>query len=301
MPVPDRALSWVRRHPAAAFFALTYAISWGLWLPLVAGLDGPLRPVLFTAGVFGPALAGALTTRLMGRSVRAWLRDVARWRVGARWWAVALLLPVALTLAASAAYGAVGPVDWGLLPGRLLAYVPALAAACVLGGGQEEFGWRGFALPHLERRWGPVRGPLVLGLVWAVWHLPGVAATGALRHGLDAASFLPVLGLTVLSVVGYAFLLTWVMNRTGSVLVAVLLHGGFNTANGALVPLPEAAVEGDAYATLSVLVLGVLVVAVGALLVATRGRLGYDGPTPGGDGQGGHADAVVPTLHVPAH
>jgi membrane protease YdiL (CAAX protease family) len=298
------ASAWVRRRPAAAFFALTYAISWGLWLPLVLGYGGPLRPVLFTAGVFGPALAGALATRLMGRSVRTWLREVVRWRVPARWWAAALLLPVALTLAASAAYALAGPgVDWGLLPGRLAAYVPALVAACVLGGGQEEFGWRGFALGHLERRWGPVRGTLILGVAWALWHLPGVAATADLRHGLDAAAFLPVLGLTVLSVVGYAFLLTWVMNRTGSVLVAVLLHGGFNTANGALVPLPEAAVEGDAYAALSVAVLAVLAVAVGAVLVATRGRLGYDAaPPPGGDGAaGGPVLRAAPPARAEGH
>lgn len=293
----------VRRHPAGVFFALTYVISWGLWLPLVLGYHGPLRPVLFTAGVFGPAFAGALTTWLLGQSVRVWLRDIVRWRVPVRWWVVALGLPVALTLAASAAYALVGPgVDWGLLPGRLVAYLPALAAACLIGGGQEEFGWRGFALPHLEERWGPVRGTLVLGVVWGLWHLPGIAATADLRHGLDAAALAPVLGLTLASVVGYAFLLTWVMNRTRSVLVVALLHGGFNTANGALIPLPVGAVEGDAYAALSVIVTVALVVAVGALLVATRGRLGYVGhrTSPRNAGQDGAPKAALAALHASA-
>lgn len=281
---PSPRVARLARHPAALYFALAYAISWGLWLPLVLGYDGPSRGVLFTAGVFGPPAAAVLTTWLLGRDVGAWLRAAFRLRVSARWWAVALAVPVALTLVASGAFALLGhEADWSLLPGALAAYVPALVAATLLGGGQEELGWRGFALPELEARFGPVRATLVLGVLWGLWHLPGVAADADLLHGFDLAAFLPILGLTLLSVIGYAFLLTWVMNRTGSVLVAMLLHGGFNTANGVLVPLPRDAVAGDAYAVLSVLVFFSLAVAVGVLLAATRGGLGYQGrPLPTG-------------------
>ena len=243
------------------------------------GVDGPLRRALFVAGIFGPAVAGLLTTRLLGESVGGWLRAAFLTRVPLRWWAVAVAIPVALTLAASAAYAlAGGTVDWGLLPARLAAYAPALAVAAVVGGGQEELGWRGFALPRLEARFGPVGGTLVLGAVWALWHLPVVATTADFQHGLGVGALLPVLGLTALSVIGYAFVLTWVFNRTGSVLVAALLHGGFNTANGALVPLPAGAVEGAAYQGLSVAVTLALAAAVAVLLVATRGRLGLRAP-----------------------
>ena len=274
-----RSTRLARRHPTAAFFVLTYAISWGLWLPVVLGVDGPLRRALFVAGIFGPAVAGVLTTWLAGESVGGWLRAAFLTRVPARWWAVAVAVPVALTLAASAAYAlAGGAVDLGLLPARFAAYAPALAVAAVVGGGQEELGWRGFALPRLEARFGPVGGTLVLGAVWALWHLPAIAATADLQHGLGARALMPVLGLTALSVVGYAFVLTWVFNRTGSVLVAALLHGGFNTASGALVPLPAGAVEGAAYQGLSVAMTLALVAAIAVLLVTTRGRLGLRAP-----------------------
>ena len=272
MTAPHR---FARRHPCATFFALTYAVSWGLWLPVVLGYSGPLREPLFVAGIFGPAIAGIGTTWLLGERVGEWLRAAFRWRVPARWWAVALAVPVALTLTASAAYALLGhDVDWGLLPARLAAYGPALAVAAVIGGGQEELGWRGFALPRLEARFGPAGGTLVLGGAWALWHLPIIAADPDFQHGLGLGALLPVIGLTALSVVGYAFVLSWVFNRTGSVLVAALLHGGFNTANGSLVPLAAGAAEGAAYAGLSVAMTLALAAAVAALLVATRGRLG---------------------------
>ena len=137
-----RSTRLARRHPTATFFALTYGVSWGLWLPAVLGADGPLRRALFVAGIFGPAVAGIGTTWLAGERVRCWLRAAFLPRVPARWWAVAV--PITLTLAASAAYAlAGGAVDLGLLPARLAAHAPALAVAAVVGGGQEELGWRG--------------------------------------------------------------------------------------------------------------------------------------------------------------
>ena len=274
-----RSTRLARRHPTATFFVLTYAVSWGLWLPAVLGAEGPLRRALFVAGIFGPAGAGIGTTGLAGERVRCWLHAAFLPRAPARWWAVAVAVPITLTLAASAAYAlAGGAVDWTLLPARFAAYAPTLAVAAVVGGGQEELGWRGFALPRLEARFGPVGGTLVLGGVWALWHLPVVATTADFQHGLGVGALLPVLGLTALSVVGYAFVLTWVFNRTGSVLVAALLHGGFNTANGALVPLADGAVAGAAYEGLSVTMTLALAAAVAVLLVATRGRLGLRAP-----------------------
>ena len=273
------------RHPIAAYFAVTYAISWGLWLPIVLGDGGPLREALFVAGIFGPALAGIAVTALSGASVLGWLRDTVRFRVSARWYAAALLVPAALVAVVSAAYAALGnPVGLGLLPGRAGAYAAAIASTALLGGGQEEFGWRGFALPRLEATVGPIRGTLVLGVLWGLWHLPVVAADPEFQHGLDLAELLPVVGLSLASVVGYAFLLTWLFNRSASVVPAVLLHAGFNTANELLVPIPLDAAEGVNYATLSVVMTGTLGAVVVGLVVLTRGRLGYRAGQQGSEG-----------------
>lgn len=277
----------VARHPIAAYFALAYLFSWGLWLPIVLGYQGTFREVLFIAGIFGPALAGAAATRLSGRSVRAWLRGIVRWRVPGRWYAVALGFPVALVVGVSTVYALLGhPVEPSLVPGRWATYLSGLLFVAILGGGQEEFGWRGFALPRLEARYGPVAGTLVLGVLWGLWHLPIVAADPEFQHGLDAAALVPVIGLSLLSVVGYAFVLTWLFNRTGSVLLAILLHASFNTANDVFIPLPREAVEGAAYQTLSVVMTLALAATVLVLIAATRGRLGYERPKAGPeDGQ----------------
>jgi membrane protease YdiL (CAAX protease family) len=268
--------SLAARHPVALYFVLAYAISWGLWLPIVLGYDGSLCEAFFVAGIFGPALAGALMIRAQGGRVGGWLRSIVRWRVAPRWWALALAIPAGLIGTASAVYAFLGhPVDVSLLPGRLGGYVPALVMTALLGGGQEEFGWRGYALPRLEARYSPVTATLVLGTLWGLWHLPVIAADPDFQHGLDAAALVPVIALSLVSVIGYAFLLTWLFNRTGSVLVAILLHAGFNTANEFLAPIPMEAAEGAAYEVLSVAMTGTLVVVVFALITFTRGRLGW--------------------------
>ena len=293
------------RFPAASYFVLTYLISWGLWLPIVLGYEGALREALFIAGIFGPALAGAAVTKLSGGSVRAWLGRIVRFRVRGRWYLAALLIPAALIGVVSAVYAALGhTVDLGLLPGRAGAYAVALVSTALLGGGQEEFGWRGFALPHLERVHGPVAGTLILGVLWGLWHLPIVAADPEFQHGLDLGALLPVIGMSLVSVVGYAFLLTWLFNRTASVVPAIVLHAGFNTANELLVPIPLDAAEGANYTVLSVVMTLTLVgIAVG-LIVATRGRLGYGSAHPEGPDDpppaNGARQAEPPQLREPA-
>jgi len=273
--------SLAARHPVGLYFVLAYALSWGLWLPIVLGYDGALREALFVAGIFGPAFAGALMIVLQGKSLGGWLRSIVRWRVRLRWWGLALVIPAVLIGTASAAYALLGhEVDVSLLPGRLGGYLPALVMTALLGGGQEEFGWRGYVLPRLEARFSPVTATLILGVLWGLWHLPIIAADPEFQHGLDVAALLPVVALSLVSVVGYAFLLTWLFNRTGSVLVAILLHAGFNTANEFLVPLAPEAVEGAAYEVLSVTMTGTLVAAVLALIVLTRGRLGWGDVVP---------------------
>jgi membrane protease YdiL (CAAX protease family) len=283
-PAPSAQRPPVRlaaRHPITSFFALTYALSWGLWLPIVVGYDGALREAFFVAGIFGPALAGALMVRAQGGSVGDWLRGIVRWRVAPRWWGLALVIPAFLIGMASAVYALLGnDIDVSLLPGRLGGYLPALLMTALLGGGQEEFGWRGYALPRLEARYSPVAATLILGTLWGLWHLPVVAADPEFQHGLDFAALVPVVALSLVSVIGYAFLLTWLFNRTGSVLVAMLFHAGFNTANEFLAPLPMEAVEGAAYEVLSVTMTATLVAVVLALITFTRGRLGWETAVP---------------------
>ena len=165
----------------------------------------------------------------------------------------------------------------------------------------EEPGWRGFALPRLQARLGPLGGTLLLGVLWGVWHLPQylVPTWAEESGGLHPANVV----LFLLMVLALAPIMTWLFNRTrGSVLLAILAHASVNTALLAVVnPLFPSAANDPVPA---VLAFGVVAL---ALIAATRGRLGYRGgqvgtPPANGAEQGpAHPGIVLETQRSPAH
>jgi membrane protease YdiL (CAAX protease family) len=244
--------AWVRRHPLLAFFGLAYALSWMAWFPWTLGYRGPAGMVLFIIGGFGPAASAAVITKLTGGSIRAWGRGILRWRVPGRFYLYALGFPVLVWGAMNLVLAVLGKdIDPSLLLERVPAYLSTLLFVSVLGGGFEEPGWRGFALPRLEARLTPVRATLLLALVWGLWHLP-------------------VYGLAFVGPMFFVFPYTYLYNRTRSILLCILLHGAFTAAQDNLVLLP-----GHANVTVGLVMLGVLIAASAILVAATRGRLGY--------------------------
>ena len=128
----------------------------------------------------------------------------------------------------------------GLSP-RLLVLYPIYFFVVIFGGEPlgEEPGWRGFALPRLQPRYGPLRGTLLLGVVWCFWHLPDflTPAQGG-GPGTDLAIILTNFAMFFLMVIALAIIFTWVFNHTaGSVFIAIVLHASVNTPQLVLVPL----------------------------------------------------------------
>jgi hypothetical protein len=93
-------------------------------------------------------------------------------------------------------------LDWSILDTRLAAFLPSLLLTALFFGGNEEPGWRGFALPRLQDRFSPVRSTLVFGAVWAPWHAPILFASDDASHGLGTGGVLVLVALTLLSIVG---------------------------------------------------------------------------------------------------
>jgi len=260
------------QHPLTSYFVLAYTMSWTLWLPAIVA-DGAVTEALIFVGVWGPAVAAAVVTQRRGDSVGAWFRGLFRWRVGRRWYLFAFGLPVAMVAAVSVPFVALGhDLDASLLGSRLAAYLPMLVFLTLVGGGNEELGWRGFALPELLERHTAVRASLTLGVLWAIWHVPLLGTSDDLSHGLSGAELTLVLAATIVNIVGLTFIYTFLYRHTRSTLLAMLLHGSFNAANGTLVLRDE--IEGAAYAAMQYCITVTTLVIVAVLLVATRGHLG---------------------------
>ena len=260
-------LSLVRSHPLVAFFTLAYGISWAMLLVLY-GLLGLPAALVILLQTLGPTLAAlAVTGILEGRAgQRRLLARIRIWRVARRWYLFALVgIPAACVLAALALPGAVVGLDGQPAVKVAIEYLVLIVVGFWSGPLFEEPGWRGFALPRMEAGMGALRGTLVLGVMWAAWHLPQylVPEWADQNGGLD-----PVLvAAFLLMVVGISPVLTWVYNRTGgSLFLAMLAHASINASLIALVVASSALAVGLlAFGGLSVL-----------LIVATRGRLGYE-------------------------
>ncbi|MFB9661051.1 CPBP family intramembrane glutamic endopeptidase [Glycomyces mayteni] len=262
----------VAARPLLSFFVLSFAPSFAYELVVILVLRLPLVPWMFAAPFIGPfAAAFAVTAACEGRDgVRALLRDLWRWRVGGRWYALVLLgLPALLMLCVLPLPGAAAA--FGPVPREVPAWVLGFALVLVVGGPLgEEPGWRNFATPRLQERFGPVRGTLVLGVLWGLWHLPLFMIEGY-NHaggglGATVLPYLVFLGFTV----AIAFPFTWLYNRTGgSGPLAVLAHTFFNVT---LLPVMFPGVANDLrYEAVQLAAFGAVAV---SLVTVTRGRLG---------------------------
>ncbi len=259
------------RRRLRAFFAIAFAWTWLAWLPALwrsaatgiplptidqglgawgalAGTDLALA-VLFQLAVYGPAVAALAVLLVAGdrAALAAWARSLVRLRVPGRWYAFVALWPVVLAIAVVA----LGAVTGGGMP--IWASAPAASTILLLfltqtlTSGLEEPGWRGFALPLMQRHMSAERANWLLGFVWAAWHLPFLLY---LYRDMPVWALPLTLAGFAMSIVAMGFVHAWVYNSTGSVALNVLLHGWANVTNAVavsvmaspLVPLATAGV-----------------------------------------------------------
>lgn len=209
-----------------AFFALTFAWAWAFWFAAAAvsrGAGAALGGPLFLIGTFAPSLVAlALTARAEGRSgAVALVGRIAPGPVGARWyvfavgWMAAIKLGVALIhRLATGAWPRFGDLPWIVLPFVILISAPVQAG--------EEIGWRGYALPRMAARLGLGGASLVLGVIWAIWHLPLFFVAGPDTAGQSFPLYL-------LQVVAVSVAMGWLYGHTdGRLLPVMLLHAAIN-------------------------------------------------------------------------
>lgn len=226
----------IEDHPLVAYFALAFAVSWLLWLPLVATAQGwwevDVPRWWHYAGAAGPITAAVVVSALTeGRAgIRRLLSQYSPRRMRPGWLAFALGMPVVLF--------AVGAIIIRLAEGAWPAYdelsstdnlpfsgLPLVLLAHVLTFGLgEETGWRGFALPRLQSGRDAMRSTHLLTIPWAVWHLPTFFENESMTEmgPFQAVGWLAGLWMG-------AIFLTWLYNSSGgSLLVVIAWHGLFN-------------------------------------------------------------------------
>jgi uncharacterized protein len=226
------------------YFVLAFVFTWALWVPAALEARDLISPLPVPAGflgVFGPMVAAIVVTALEGgrAGLRSLLGRVVRWRVAPIWYAVAILGPLVLTLGAIALHVLLGgqPPSIGLLIRTLptlVIYIVYMMLIVALG---EEVGWRGYALPALQARYSALLASLILGVLWALWHLPQFFNPDTLYSNLPFVLFLAY-------IVPFAVLITWVFNSAGgSVLMAILMHAVMNASAVLWKTIPEYSVK----------------------------------------------------------
>ena len=232
IPAPLRNESFVTRHPAIAYFALTFALSWlgaftvaaphllrGKAIPKFAGL------MMFPAMLLGPSAVGILLTCFIdgGSGLRDLFSRMGRVRVSAGWYA-ALLIPPVLVL--TVLYVMQTFVSPDFAPNRFLVGI----SFGFVAGFFEEIGWTGYAFPKMRRTDSALAPAILLGLLWGAWHIPVVDYLGtSTPHGAYWLAFF--LSFTA-AMTAMRVLIAWLYSNTNSVLLAQLLHA---SSTGSLV------------------------------------------------------------------
>ncbi len=220
-------LSYTRKKPLVVFVILAYIISWSLWAPLLgADEDSPgfLMAFLILGGL-GPLLSAIIVSKVNG-DVKNFKERNLRWKVKYTQYLLVLLLPIIMYAFAYLIFRAIGgegvdPADTPPIS-PILAYPVLLLYVIVLGGGLEEPGWRGFALPQLQKKHSPFISSLIIGFFWFVWHLPLFFSEITSQDGIPLFWYF-------LTTFALSFIFTIIYNKTnGNAFLAIILHGGIN-------------------------------------------------------------------------
>jgi len=267
---PERPGAVRRASGLGVFYLLVFAWAWGVGLLFAVAGEPMVRifgevslgnPLVF-ATVWSPTILAFAVTAVYGG--RAGLRDLVgrifRWRFPLRWYLAATFGIAGVALGArflqAHLLGTAPPPVSDVA--RWPDFAMAGLAMMVLDPGPvgEDPGWRGFALPRMLERFDPTTAAVLLGVIWAVWHLPAFLFSGMPQSSLP-------LGWFCLSMVSVTVLMAWVTIKAGgAVIPAILMHWSFNRFS-------DLSQDGAIYAALAYTAAALLVI------IATGGSLGY--------------------------
>lgn len=226
-----------------SFIILTFLLSWLAWLPGVLITNHYLEPNEFViqldnilkwiGGLIPSLVALLLIYKEQGyNGVKGLISRVFKLRLSYWYFPIFLIIPATLVLAHSinTLFGHPFPntpilsEPWMILPLFLVFFIMVAS---------EEFGWRGFALDKFQTKWSALTSSIILGTIWAIWHIPMFLSNGFGHHDLQLPFSQLFLTLVLVSI-----LITWLQNNTGSLAPAFILHAFINLS-GEVLPLVD--------------------------------------------------------------
>lgn len=235
----------IKRHAVLTYFVLAFIFTWGCMALAVYPSGFPITDeqfetsgaLVYVAMLFGPSGAGLLLSGLLdGRAgFRELLSRLFKWRVAARWYAVALLTAPVMIITILLGLSFISPE---FLPAIFTSdnkptLVLSAIAAGVFVGLFEELGWTGFAIPRLKQRYGVLTTGIIVGFAWGAWHFPPFWKSDTFSA---AFPLILLLGQLFSWLPPYRVLMVWVYDRTGSLFVSVLMHASLMASLSAFVP-----------------------------------------------------------------
>lgn len=238
-------LDWIKKHDLWVFFILVFALMWPKSIAEAAYssamISTPPPAILNVLYVLGTPLVAAVIVTAVTRGrqgLKDWSRHLFHWRVGWQWYIVSLGIYPMVSLAAFAISSLASGGRWtvammwdagfenlrqnsariGLNPENTWQILAILLATSFIVPFFEEGGWRAFAIPRLQERYNALVSGLLMGVIWAIWHLPSFFTVGSDHYGMPFLWFL-------MTIVFVSVLMVWIMNHTDqSVLMSILFH-----------------------------------------------------------------------------
>lgn len=210
---------WIKAHDLLTYFILTFLITFGCWFIGILTNE----PTLFDLGLWGPAISAILTLMVaQGKpGIKELFSRILLWRVPIRWYLLIIFGWPAISILAALIHAQITDQPLVIRWDNWSGLQTWLFSAIVLGfWACEEIGWRGYALPRLLDRWNALSSSIILGILWALWHLPYYLGANGINPEFYA---LPIFTISA------SVLMTWVFKHTqGSIFVATFFHFWIN-------------------------------------------------------------------------
>lgn len=256
---------------SSIFFLLAFLLSWIIWIPSILFIDSEHRQVFTLAGAFGPFLAAVVTVRFIygKEQLKKWLKETFNFKIKIIYYlAAVVLLPFGIAILHHLIFMMFGGKSGFTFDQSWYIYFISIILTALLGGGNEEPGWRAFATRELVKKIHPVTASVVVSVFWVAWHLPLYFGEG--WSGSDQP-----LHLFFIYAIPLSIILTWLYFKCRKGIIPVMLmHAGTNIIFNYF-PREGVIFESSGYDFNLIKALTYWVVALGIIWI-TKGRLGLN-------------------------